>query len=110
MSWARVEKQPNEKYYIGASIYDVQDSDEFIVLGSSSVAAVDKDGTDVAATLLNVSTLRLDDDGDGGANNVIEVLLQAGSASASPYKVSFLMSTNKGQTWEQDILVYVNDV
>jgi hypothetical protein len=110
MALSTVEKQIYESFFIGGSIYNVQQSGEAIVLANSTVVAEDKDGTDVSSTLLSQATKSLGDDENGGTNNVLKIRLQGGTEAASPYKVTFKMETDQANKWEVDILVKVEEV
>ncbi len=105
-----IQKQAYEAFYIAGSILRVQTDTEVIVLGSSSVVAEDKDGNDVTSTLLQGGSEVLGTDPKGAfADNQLEVRLQSGSESASPYKVTFRMETDEGNKWEVDREVEVTE-
>jgi hypothetical protein len=106
----RCEKHPDEQFYLGGSILRVQQSGETITNASSSVSAVDKDGTDVTSTVLDTSTKGVvtHDDSTGDAvQNVLRVLVRAGTEAASPYKLKYTMVTNMSHTWVVTIHLYI---
>lgn len=103
-------KQSSETFYVYGSILRVQDADEVIILGSSSVTAVDDDGTDVTSTILVSGSEALSADPDGSyVDNALRVRVRAGVATGSPYKLTFLMVTNKGNTYEVDAQMVVRN-
>ena len=104
-----VEKQPYEEFFMGADFVDVLDTDEVLVLASSTIAAVDSDGTDVSATLLQAGSKVLDDSEDGNTDNVLKIRAQAG-ATANKYKVTFKTVTDQGNKWEKDIYLKVKEL
>ncbi len=106
---ADITKQPSESFMIAGSIINVGASGETITLGSSSASAVDADGTDVTSTFLDTGTLVVGDDPNGGTSNSLQVRVRDGTEAASLYKVTFLMVTSLGNTYEVDRTVKVKE-
>ncbi len=105
-----VEKQPYEEFFMGADFVDVLDTDEVLVLASSSVTAIDtSDSSDVTDTLLQTATKVLDASEDGGTDNVLKIRVQAG-ATSNKYKVTFKTVTDLGNKWEKDIYLKVKEL
>jgi len=104
-----IEKQPYESFMIGASIYDVAEVGEGITLLLSTATAIDRDGTDVSATLLDQATLALASDDQGGLDNVLTIRLRAGSDAGTPYKITFKMETDLGNKYEVDVTANVEE-
>lgn len=107
---ADITKQPSETFVIAGSILTVGASGEEILLGSSSAAAEDRDGNDVTSTFLDISSLAVGADVNGGTKNTLTVRIRAGTEAASPYKVTFLMVTSHSNTYEVDRTVKVQEV
>lgn len=104
-------KQPNEEFYIYGSILLNQDADERIVVASSSVSAVDAAGDDATAIVLDATTKQIYTDPQGSyTRNALAIRVQAGTEALSPYKITFLLVTNKGNTYEQDVRMAVRNV
>ena len=111
MGMKSITKQAYEEFFIGGSILDVQGDTETVVLGTSTVAAEDKDGTDVTSALLDATTKALDSDDTGDyTDNVLAIRVRAGEAAASPYKVTFYIITSEGNKFEIDMEVNVEEV
>lgn len=103
-------KQPNEIFPIYGSILLNQGSGETVDLAESTITVVDKDGTDVTATILDITSKQIFTDPDGNyPNNAVAVVVRAGTAAASPYKITFLLVTSTGNTWEVDVKMAVYD-
>lgn len=97
-------KQINETFEIWGGITNVIASGESIVIANCTVVAVDKDDTDVTATLLDVSTIAVYD-----TTKVRVRIKAAGTVAASPYKVTFLIKTNEPNTYEIDIFIVIKN-
>ena len=103
-------KQPAEEFYIYGSILHNQDSDETVSLASSSVTAMDLDGTDATATVLDATTKQLyDDPGGDYTDNALAIRVRAGAVASAPYKITFLLVTSKGNTYEIDVKMAVHE-
>lgn len=98
-----ISKQPSEKFYIAGEFRKNMETDETLVLVSSSVSAVDKDDSDVSATILDQSTLAVD-------GTQLQIRLQAGAEDKSPYQVTFLATTSIGNVWEVDLKVEITEI
>ncbi len=106
-----ISKQSYEEFFIAGSILNVQGATEVIVVGSSTVAAEDKEGTDVSTTFLEQATITTDDDPEGSyATNMLSIRVRAGDEDGSPYKVTFYMMTDEGNKWEVDLEVKIEEI
>jgi len=108
-----IKKQPYEEFYLSGTILRVQQTGESIVLANSTVTATDKDGTDVTSTITKQSTMKVlthPDSASGVRNNALSVLVRAGSAAASPYKITYKMATDMSHKWEVDIYMYIEEL
>ena len=103
-----VTKQASEIFPIGASIYSSAPTEK-VVLATSVVTAIDKNGSDVSATFLDQTTLELVSDPAGGTDNALQIKVRAGGANLSPYKVTFAMDTDDSNHFEVDVLVVVKE-
>jgi hypothetical protein len=108
MSVESFEKQTWEIWTAWGSIIDVQEATETVVLNTSSVKAMDKEGNDVSSTFLDQSTLALGDDPDGSyENNLLGIKCRGGDISKSPYHITFYMVTSLANQYEVDVKVKV---
>ncbi len=104
------EKQSREVFPIYGSIINVQEADETVVLNSSTVVAMDKDGKD-AGEILNQATKTLGDDPDASySENMVGIKVQNGSQAKSPYYITFLMVTSAANKYEVDVKMKVKEV
>ena len=102
-------KQPSETFPIYGSILHNQESDELVVAASSSVSAVDKDGTDATATVLDESSKQVyTDPGGSYTSNALAIRVRAGTVTAAPYKITFTLVTTKGNTYELDVKMAIH--
>ena len=101
-------KQTYEEFYIAGDFSededgnDILDSGETIVLASSTVAAEDKDGTDVSSTVLDQSTKTVD-------GSQLKMLCKAGAEASSPYKITFKAVTSSGNKYEIDVRMNIEE-
>jgi len=102
-------KQNYEEFYIVGDFYKDIDPSDSIVLGSSSVAAEDKDGADVTATVLTVATLAVADSKVTGTDNCLTVWVKAGSEAKSDYKITFKAACASGMKLELDIIMKIKE-
>jgi len=98
-------KQASEKFYIEADFSLVMTSGETVDLTNSSVTAKDKDGADKSSTVLDSATKAVSSSDKG-----LVIRVQAGSVSESPYKLTFLLLTQQGSTWELDVMMHLVDL
>ena len=113
MAIEKTTKQSWEEYFIAGSILNVQkDGTETVVLLTSSIEAVDKNGDDALATVIDAATKKLDSDPDGSySDNMLAVRCKAGSeTSGSPYVVTFKMITTEGNKWEVDMKLVIKEI
>ena len=98
------EKRPYESCFLAANFANVMDTSvETIVLGSSSVVALDSAG-DVDNTVLNIGTLAIED------ITKLKVRILAGVEALSPYSYIFKIITSQNNKWEKDIQMSVEDL
>jgi len=103
------EKQSREVYPIYGSIINVQESDETVVLGSSTVTAMDKDGKD-AGEVLNQAAKTLGDDPSGSySDNMLGIKVRNGEQTKSPYYITFLMVTSAANKYEVDVKMKIKE-
>jgi len=93
-------KQSYEEFTVQVSFALNLASGESIV--SSTVTAVDKAGTDVSSTITDQTTVVQ-------TSNAVSLKVRAGSASMSPYKLTFRCVTSAGHKWEHDITMRVRE-
>lgn len=106
-----IDKQPSEEFFIAGSILKVQTDTETIVVGTSTVTALDNEDQDVSATFLDQGTIVVGDDPKGAfSDNQLSMRVRAGEAAKSPYKVTFFMVTTEGNKWEVDRIVEVAEI
>jgi len=92
-------KQINETFLVYGDFSNVLGNTETIVLGSSSVSAVDNAGSDATATILTAASLAVSSDS-------LTVPCKAGTAALSPYKITFTAVTSLGNTYIVHGLMY----
>jgi len=104
MSVESFEKQTWEIWTVWGSIVNVQEATETVVLNTSSVKAMDKDGVDVSSTFLDQSTKALANDPDGSyTDNMLGVKCKGGDLLKSPYHITFYMVTSLANQYEVDV-------
>jgi len=112
MAITKTTKQGWEEYFIAGSILNVQkDETEAVVLGTSTIEAIDNEGNDALATIVDTATKKLDDDPDGSyTNNMLGVKCKGGVEASSPYIVTFKMVTTEGQKWETEMKIVIKEI
>jgi hypothetical protein len=106
MAISQLVKQSRETFSIYGGIANVYATgEEIITHASTEVLCEDKDGTDVAASLLqgspSISTDKL--------KLYQRIKAAGGSEAQSPYKITFLMWTNQSNLYEKDVFLYIKD-
>ena len=100
----RFSKQPYEEFFWGADFSDVLDTDnESIILGSSSIAAVDN-GDLADDTVYYVAGLMV------VSLTILAVRVKAGTGALSPYKLTYKIETSAGNRYEKDVFMTVEEV
>jgi hypothetical protein len=96
-------KQAYEAFVIAADFGDVLVGTE--ALSSSTVVATDKDDTDVSGAVTTSATKAID-------GTEVQIQVKAGSAAASPYKITFKAVTDvtPANQWEKDITMKVKEL
>jgi len=84
-----------ESWIIGASFEDDLETNETIVLGTSTVTAVESDGTDATATVLNQA-------GKAVSGFYLQIRVQAGT-DGELYTISFRAKTSLGNNYEKKV-------
>lgn len=109
---AKTEKQIYEEYYIAGSILNVQkDGTEKCVLATSEIEAIDNNGDDALAAIIDLPTKKLDNDPDGSyTDNMVSVRVKAGTEALSPYIVTWKMPTTEGNKWETEMRVTIKEL
>ena len=104
MILGRFTKQPYEEFYWGADFSEVLDTDnESIVLGSSSIVAVDSTGEDDTTVYYSATKVVVN-------STILAVRVKAGVATLSPYKLTYKIETTAGNKYEKDVLMLVEEV
>ncbi len=98
-------KQTTEKFYIYGGITNVILTDDTIVIGSCSVVALDNADTVVTATILDTDTLAVYD-----TTKVKVKLKAAGTEALSPYKITFIIVTSSGESYEVDVFMTIDNI
>ena len=98
-----IRKQSYEEFTIAGDFVDQAESGELAVLAGSVVLATDKEGVDVGATLLDQVTKAVD-------GTQLRIKLRAGSETASPYKITFKITTTLDNKWEIDVSCRLKEV
>lgn len=112
MAMEKTTKQSWEEYFVSGSILNVQkDGTETIVLATSEIEAIDSEGNDALATVIDMTTKKLDNDPNGSyTNNLLSVRCRAGVETSSPYVITFKMITTEGNKWEVDMKLVIKEV
>ena len=107
------EKQNYEEFFVAGDFVDViTTTGEKLVLATSSVVAVDREGTDVTNTVLETATKKLDtspDSASGFTDNMLAIRCKAGVQASSPYKITFYGVTTEDNKWEIDINMKIKE-
>jgi len=100
-------KQAYEVFWISSSFVNNLGSAETIVIGSSSVVVVDKDGTDVTTDIVVEGTISID-----VTSQILQVQVKGGEEVSSPYKITFKIVTDAdpANKWENDIKMKVKEL
>ena len=97
------EKQSWERFYIWGDFVKNAETGEVAVLGTSSVIAEDKNGTEVSDTILDQATKTI-------LTTKLGMRVRAGTKNVSPYKVTFKIVTSLGNYWEVDVMVKIKNL
>jgi len=95
-------KQPSETFTIQASFVNVLDTGETITLGNSTVIAKDNADVDVTDTVIFAGSKTV-------SGVYLKAKVQGGTEAASPYKITFLASTDLSNVYEIDVLMTILD-
>ena len=93
MALTKTTKQGYERYFVYGEFADVLDEDETIT--SQSVLAVDADGVDAKATVIDDAATYI-------SGTRVYVRVKDGAEADGPYKFTIRCETNKGNRWEVD--------
>lgn len=109
---ADITKQSYEEFRIDIDFGLNMVSGEALVLIDSTIICVDKDGTDVSATLLDIGTKTLIEGSESGITDAgLQVVIKGGSESAEPYKYTFkgVTDLNPANKWEKDVTMRIRE-
>lgn len=104
MSLAKTEKQPYESYLIYGDFSEVMEDGETIT--SAVTSAVDKDGDDATATVIEAGSEII---GTGDDYAKLYVRIKGGVESDSPYKFTIRIVTSNSNKWEVDGQIVVKE-
>ena len=96
-------KQLAEKFTIGADFANALDSGESISESLSTVTAVDGSKNDATDDVLT-------DDSKSVSGTELKIGVEGGTVANSPYKITFLATTNLNNVYELDVLMTVLDI
>lgn len=72
------------------------------VISSETISAIDNAGNDATADILE------NPQNDGAQAALVQVI--AGTAALTPYKITFVVVTDAGNTWEHDVLMKIKEL
>jgi len=108
-------KQPWESYLMGVDFSWAMTEGEILVVGTSTIIAVDKDGLDSSAIVLDnddkvVTTADSDDITATPVTNAMLVTrIQAGTVALSKYLITYRGITSYGNQYELDLKMSVKE-
>lgn len=102
MARASFEKQSWETWIIAMDISDDLEDGETILLATSSISAVDKDGNDVSNDVLDSS-------GKAVSGPLLQIRVFAGDESLQPYKITFRAVTSLDNKYELDVKMVIRE-
>jgi len=110
-------KQPSESYLLGADFSQVLTVGEYILVGTSTVTAVDNADEDATDDVLDNNDMVVDtadaDDLPSATTPITDGMLvtriMAGTEALSKYKLTFLAQTSNGNTYEKDVKMRIKD-
>ena len=108
-------KQPWETYLLGADNSHVLEEGEFVLLGASDITAVDKNGADASADVLDNGDkviLTADEEDittDPITNGMLATRIKAGTEALSKYKITFRAVTSLDNQYETDVRMKIKD-
>ncbi len=103
------EKYSYEEFTICAQFHRNIELTDSIVLGSSSVSAVDSDGTDATGIVLTVGTFAVIDSKVVGTNNALTVWVKAGVIAESAYTIIFKVVTTDGNKFRKVVKMKIKE-
>jgi len=103
MGLTKTTKQGFERYFINADFSAVCETGETIDEGDVVITAVDNEGEDAVAAIVDETTLYVD-----GFKVYVRII--DGVAASSPYKVTFQVETSLGNRWEVEGLILVKEL
>jgi len=107
---ADITKQSYEEYRIDVDFgLNMADGEE-LILGNCDIICVDKAGTLVTDTLLEIATkARIVGSESELILSGLQVLIKAGSEAAEPYKYTFYGVTDNNHKWEKDVTMRIRE-
>lgn len=107
---ADITKQSYEEFRVDVDFGLNMESGETLTLGSCTIECIDKDGTDVATTLLDIATKAVIVGSESGlADAGLQVLIRGGTEAASNYKYTFKGVTSNDHKWERDVSLKIKE-
>jgi len=94
-------KYTYEEFGITAQFHRNIDLDDSIVLGSSSVTAVDSAGADATDDVLTAASLTVIDSTVTGTSNALSVTVKGGTVAGSAYSITFKAVTVNGSKFKK---------
>ena len=95
-------KQIAEEFTISAQFSNALETGESIDVSNSSVTAEDLNGDDATDSVLTSSSKTVD-------GTKLKVRVEGGTVTLSPYKITFLITTNLNNIYELDVFMTVAD-
>jgi hypothetical protein len=103
------EKYNDEEFTIAVQFHRNMELSDSIVLGASSVSAVDSDGVDATGTVLTVATLAVIDSTVVGTANALSVWVKAGTVAGSAYTITFNAVTTDGNKFKKIVKMKIRE-
>ena len=108
-------KQPNETYLFGVDYSQVLEEGEYILVGTSTITAVDNEGNDATSDVLDNTdkVVQTADEDDISVtpitNGMLATRIKGGTEALSKYKLTYLAQTSNENTYEKDVLMRIKD-
>jgi len=109
-------KQSSESCLIGADFSRVLEEGEYLLVDQCTITAIDKDGESATSTVLDnddkaVQTANAEDIGvTPKTNGMLVTRVKAGVEANSRYKITFLVVTSNGNTYEKDVYLKIDNI
>ena len=107
---ADITKQSYEEFRVDVDFGLNMETGETLTLGSCTVVCVDKDGTVVTDSLLDIMTMTTVTGTESELPNAgLQVLIKGGTEAASKYKYTFKAVTSNSHKWEKDLTMKIKE-